>query len=331
MSRKITASVETQLKAAVQDSRLHQDCLDRVLSYMCKSEVFIRYLENGPQIPEPFLGWWKDHTGGRTEWFHKELVPAIEKSGLLAGLSILDFGAGTGSSSVSFAERGAYVIGAEQEWISIRVAVKRSASLGLQEQCSFVRIPFLSVKNQLRLPFSNCQFDVVTLIGVLEHMLPSELDYCSREIERVVKPGGRVVVFDTPNRWHPFDHHTTKLWFVGWVPVRLARWWAIQRGRIDPFEDFARRGGTGLSRHVMDRLFSSDDWEIIYEKPVGQVINEFEWLGKGVTFLPPGGAKVFGRTMRKLAGLLLPRLKKFGIRPALFAAMHTVIYRRRAQ
>jgi 2-polyprenyl-3-methyl-5-hydroxy-6-metoxy-1,4-benzoquinol methylase len=329
MPRKIAEPVETQLKAAVQDNRLDQDCLDRVLDYMCKSEIFIRHLENGPKIPEPFLGWWKDHTGGRTEWFNQELVPAIEKSGSLTGLRILDFGAGTGSSSVSFAERGAYVVGAEEEWISIRVALERAASLGLQQQCSFVRIPFLNVENRLRLPFSNCQFDVVTTIGVLEHMLRSELDYCSREIERVVKPGGRVVVFDTPNRWHPFDHHTTKLWFVGWLPVRLARWWAVQRGRIEAHEDFARRGGTGLSRHAIDRLFPPDHWEMIYEKPVRQVINEFEWLEKGVTFLRHRSRFAFGRAMRRIAGLLLPRLKKIGLRPALFAAMHTVIYRRR--
>lgn len=100
--------------------------------------------------------------------------------------------------------------------------------------------------------FTDESFDVIALIGVLEHMLQPEREICAREFCRVLKPGGELFVFDTPNRLHPFDHHTTHLWLVGWMPVALARRWAILRGRFATGVEFARLGATGISRRQID-------------------------------------------------------------------------------
>ncbi len=54
------------------------------------------------------------------------------------------------------------------------------------------------------LPYPDDAFDVVLSHEVLEHV---SNDYQSaREMLRVLKPGGRVVVF-VPNRWYPFETH----------------------------------------------------------------------------------------------------------------------------
>jgi len=42
-----------------------------------------------------------------------------------------------------------------------------------------------------QLPFENSSFDIVVLISVFTHMLPTEVDHYLSEIARVLKPGGR--------------------------------------------------------------------------------------------------------------------------------------------
>ena len=97
----------------------------------------------------------------------------LESSRPVAGLRALDFGCGTGSSAVVLAERGATVVGIETEPVNIAIAVQRARDLGVAGRCSFVRIPYLEA-GRASLPFRDAAFDVVTLIGVLEHMTHAE-------------------------------------------------------------------------------------------------------------------------------------------------------------
>ena len=48
--------------------------------------------------------------------------------------------------------------------------------------------------SQYKFPFSSASFDVVLLKSVFTHMLPSDVQSYSREIGRVLKPGGRAVI-----------------------------------------------------------------------------------------------------------------------------------------
>lgn len=322
--------VAQQLRAAVADPRLADDCLARVFEYMSTNPEFRRRAEAGEPILEPVLGWWRDHTGGRSAKFARELVPVIEASGPLAGKRLLDMGAGTGSSAVAFAAAGASVVAAETEWLSLRVGPKRAASLGVARRCSFVKIPYVEPVRGARLPFADGSFDVVALIGVLEHMHPAERLCCAREIERVLAPTGRVVVDDTPNRWHPFDCHTTRLWFVGAMPVAWARRWAVLRGRIGRNEDFQRRGATGVARSAIDALFPSARFELVHEKPAAQVVDEFGWLEHVVPTRSARLAKAIGRLLAASASGGFRLLAPMGVAASRFTSLHTLVYRRRA-
>lgn len=54
------------------------------------------------------------------------------------------------------------------------------------------------------IPYPADYFDTVLSHEVLEHVLDDRL--AVREMVRVLKPGGRIVVF-VPNRWYPFETH----------------------------------------------------------------------------------------------------------------------------
>jgi SAM-dependent methyltransferase len=54
------------------------------------------------------------------------------------------------------------------------------------------------------LPYTNDLFDTILSHEVLEHVLDDRA--AVREMVRVLKPGGRVVIF-CPNRWYPFETH----------------------------------------------------------------------------------------------------------------------------
>src|SRR5947209_8683575 len=116
-----------------------------------------------------YFNWYKNHAGARADWLRTDMISRIKHSHPLAGRRILDFGCGTGSSSVVLGENGAMVIGAETEQKALAVAARRARDLDVTSHCSFVRIPYLGA-----LPFRDASFDVCTLVGVLEYMKPNE-------------------------------------------------------------------------------------------------------------------------------------------------------------
>jgi 2-polyprenyl-3-methyl-5-hydroxy-6-metoxy-1,4-benzoquinol methylase len=106
----------------------------------------------------------------------------------LSGRTLLDAGCGTGLFSARAAGRGASVT-------SLDVGDRLLARVA--EKCESTRV----VGRLEALPFADASFDVVVSTEVVEH-LPQPVDGM-RELVRVLRPGGRLVV-TTPNRvWHP--------------------------------------------------------------------------------------------------------------------------------
>jgi SAM-dependent methyltransferase len=274
-----------------------------------------------------YFEWFHEHTGNRSEWFRSDLLWRLESTRPIAGLRVLDFGCGVGSSSVVMAERGASVVGIETEQVSINVAIQRARDLGLANRCSFVRIPYIR-NRRASLPFKDGAFDVCTLIGVLEHMRQSERIDCAAEIRRVLAPGGELFIFDTPNRAHPFDHHTTRLWFVGWLPVAIAKRYAILRNRFEEGHDFGRYGATGITRRLIDGLFPAPRWKVTYEKTAELISQEFEWLGPKMSLLPVSWRGGGGRLLRKVSGVVLKTVESLGFRAAWWTASHSLTLRK---
>ena len=125
---------------------------------------------------------------GQTRVWRRALVNAVAP---LPGEVILDLAAGTGSSSVPLAERGATVIPCDFSPGMLMVGHDRRPGL-----------PF-TAGDALHLPFGDAVFDGATISFGLRNV--NDAMTALRELHRVVRPGGRLVVCE-------FSHPTFPMW-----------------------------------------------------------------------------------------------------------------------
>lgn len=115
----------------------------------------------------------------------------IELARLKPGESVLDVGCGTGTLAIAAKRRvgpGGHVNGIDASPEMIARANKKALRAGLE-------IDFKSGVVEA-LPFPDAQFDAV-LSTLMLHHLPRKLrEEGAREIRRVLKPGGRVLIVD---------------------------------------------------------------------------------------------------------------------------------------
>jgi SAM-dependent methyltransferase len=110
--------------------------------------------------------------------------------GDVTGLRIVDFGCGSGANSVLLANRGAHVWAVDISEDLIRLGQRRMAVSGLPGGAQFI------VGSAHDLPFPDNSIDIVFGIAILHHL---DLKLVSREVHRVLKPGGRAI-FQEPVR-----------------------------------------------------------------------------------------------------------------------------------
>lgn len=140
---------------------------------------------------------------GQTRRWRSAVVAAVDPQ---PGERILDLAAGTGTSSVPFARAGAFVVPTDFSLGMLRVGKERQ--------------PFLSfvAGDGMHLPFRDESFDAATISFGLRN-IHDRLEGL-RELHRVVKPGGRLVVceFSHPT-WAPFRTIYTEYLMKALPPV----------------------------------------------------------------------------------------------------------------
>ncbi|MCA1652445.1 MAG: methyltransferase domain-containing protein [Acidobacteria bacterium] len=127
-------------------------------------------------------------THGRHRAFRKRLVNLAR---LVAGESTLDVGCGTGSLAIAAKRQvgaGGSVFGIDASPAMIARATAKAARAG-------VEVSFKTAVAEA-LPFPDAQFDVVLSTLMLHHLPRKVRQQCAREIRRVLKPHGRVLVVD---------------------------------------------------------------------------------------------------------------------------------------
>lgn len=151
----------------------------------------------------------------------------------LGGKRVLDVGCGVGMYTAAFLRQSPHVFGIEVE--HERAVEARERATGVSQAVGEY------------LPFPDDTFDVAFSHEVLEHVDDDRA--CVTEMVRVVRPGGRVVIF-VPNRLYPFETHGI-FWrgryrfgnipLVNWLPAPL-------RDRLVPHV-------RAYTRHSLRRLF----------------------------------------------------------------------------
>jgi cyclopropane fatty-acyl-phospholipid synthase-like methyltransferase len=108
------------------------------------------------------------------------------------GETVLDIGCGVGTFAFHAAKAGATTTGIDYSPESIKAATTLTKSYGLDDRARFI------VGSALALPFENASFDKIVSADFIEHITDEEKYAFCREIDRVQKPDGRIVIF-TPN------------------------------------------------------------------------------------------------------------------------------------
>ena len=225
----------------------------------------------------------------------KRIAYLAEVAGAPRGSRFVDCGCGRGEYVASLADAGAIAFGVEIEAAKLRDAATGRAA---------ARVARGDIQ---RLPFADGGFDLALVNEVLEHV-PDDLGGL-REVLRVLRPGGRAVVF-SPNRLYPFETHGVFLRGsrrlvshavpgIPWLPLPLGRrffhYWARNYW---PWElrRLARRAGFEVVR-------------------TGYVWQTFENISGRQ---PPWMRRASG-ALRALAAMFerLPLLRAFGVSQAL--------------
>ncbi|MET8503367.1 demethylmenaquinone methyltransferase [Streptomyces sp. NPDC004787] len=125
---------------------------------------------------------------GQDRRWRKEVARAVDAR---PAQRILDLAAGTATSSQPFARAGAYVVPCDFSLGMLRVGKKNHPWM-----------PF-TAGDGTRLPFKDDVFDAVTISFGLRNI--QDTDQALRELYRVTKPGGRVVICEFSHAtWGPF-------------------------------------------------------------------------------------------------------------------------------
>jgi ubiquinone biosynthesis O-methyltransferase len=132
--------------------------------------------------PEVYARWRASEIGATTERLEGQLI--LELVGDVNGCKVLDIGCGDGEFAVELAKRGAFVTGIDSSPAMIEAAKGRA----MQHNADIA----FRVAMAERLPFPAEQFDVVTAVTIL--CFVEDASPVFREIARVLRPGGRLVI-----------------------------------------------------------------------------------------------------------------------------------------
>jgi demethylmenaquinone methyltransferase / 2-methoxy-6-polyprenyl-1,4-benzoquinol methylase len=130
---------------------------------------------------------------------------AVDLAAVGPGSRALDVATGTGDLAIALRERGADVVGVDFAEKMLQIA--RGKAPGIEFRTG----------NALALDFADDEFDAATVGFGARNF--DDLDQGLREMARVVKPGGRVVVLEITTPQKPPLSFFFRLWFDSVVPL----------------------------------------------------------------------------------------------------------------
>jgi demethylmenaquinone methyltransferase/2-methoxy-6-polyprenyl-1,4-benzoquinol methylase len=136
---------------------------------------------------------------------HRWRERAVDLARVGPGSRALDVATGTGDLAIELASRGATVVGSDFSEGMLDVARRKAPQLAWEQG------------NALALPYEDGAFDAATVGFGARNF--SDLPQGLREMARVVRPGGRVVVLEITTPQKPPLSTFFSLWFDRLVPL----------------------------------------------------------------------------------------------------------------
>lgn len=211
----------------------------------------------------------REHVEGRSATARDTIIPWLSREMDLRGKQVVEFGSGTGAISCAFAQYGARVQGYEIEAPSVEAAVHRARLLGL-DNCHFSHIGPDLLPAAVQAEWEG-KADIALFFAVLEHTTHEEAISLLGSAWACLKPGGLLVVADTPNRLSYYDYHTSHMPFFNNMSDEMVSAEAWRSDRSDfktafenqPMDDAQRLGlvrwGRGVSYHAFEGAIG---WEV---------------------------------------------------------------------
>jgi arsenite methyltransferase len=119
----------------------------------------------------------------------------LDNAGLASGETVLDVGCGNGLIAFGALERGANVVFADISRALLDDCRQLAADAGIVDRCRFVEATATELDE-----IEDESIDVVTTRSVLIYV--KDKKHAFAEFHRVLRPGGRISLFEPINVWH---------------------------------------------------------------------------------------------------------------------------------
>jgi 2-polyprenyl-3-methyl-5-hydroxy-6-metoxy-1,4-benzoquinol methylase len=184
----------------------------------------------------------------------RQLFGYVERNAY-RGARMLDFGCGGGASTFTMAALlpETEIIGLELDPLRVELCREIAARRGTPN------VRFLVSPSGDSVPLQIGNFEFIMFSAVYEHLLPNERRVLMPRLWALLNPGGVLFVNQTPHRWVPYEHHSTELWGINYLPDRLAHWYARNFSRANP----AINRSTDWNTHLRGGLRGGTEREIV--------------------------------------------------------------------
>jgi 2-polyprenyl-3-methyl-5-hydroxy-6-metoxy-1,4-benzoquinol methylase len=189
-----------------------------ILEQLREAMLATYYKDSSNQVALAAL---EDHVRGRFEMCCRYLVPWIQRYVDLQNMNLIEIGCGTGSTTAALALASKSIEGFDIEASIIDAAVRRMEVLNIKNAQLFLHDP-QNLLDEIRNRHPAQTVDAIVMFAVLEHQTYEERITTLRSCWDLLRPGGLLIVGDTPNRltWH--DAHTSWLPFFDALPEEVA-------------------------------------------------------------------------------------------------------------